>query len=58
MQRIAPRRVLIAGWATDSCVDSTIRSAISNDYHLPSATSFSVYAITRSHKVLRAKVPG
>lgn len=32
LRRIAPRRVLIAGWATDSCVDSTIRSAISNDY--------------------------
>jgi nicotinamidase-related amidase len=32
LQRIAPRRVLIAGWATDSCVDSTIRSAISSDY--------------------------
>jgi nicotinamidase-related amidase len=32
--RIAPDRVLVAGWATDSCVDSTIRSAISNDYHV------------------------
>jgi nicotinamidase-related amidase len=34
LQRIAPDRVLVAGWATDSCVDATIRSAISNDYHV------------------------
>jgi nicotinamidase-related amidase len=29
-----PDRVLIAGWATDSCVDSTVRSAISRDYNV------------------------
>jgi nicotinamidase-related amidase len=34
LDRIAPDRVLVAGWATDSCVDATIRSAISNDYHV------------------------
>lgn len=34
LQRIAPDRLLITGWATDSCVDSTVRSAISNDYHV------------------------
>jgi nicotinamidase-related amidase len=34
LEQIAPDRVLVAGWATDSCVDSTIRSAISNDYHV------------------------
>jgi nicotinamidase-related amidase len=34
LARIAPDRVLVAGWATDSCVDSTVRSAISNDYHV------------------------
>ncbi len=34
LERIAPDRVLVAGWATDSCVDATIRSAISNDYHV------------------------
>jgi nicotinamidase-related amidase len=34
LERIAPDRVLIAGWATDSCVDATIRSAISNDHHV------------------------
>ena len=32
LQRRAPDRVLIAGWATDFCVDSTVRSAISRDY--------------------------
>jgi nicotinamidase-related amidase len=34
LQRMAPDRVLVAGWATDLCVDATIRSAISNDYHV------------------------
>lgn len=34
LKRIAPDRVLVTGWATDSCVDSTIRSAVSNDYHV------------------------
>lgn len=34
LQRMAPDRVLVTGWATDSCVDATVRSAISNDYHV------------------------
>jgi len=34
LERIAPARVLVAGWATDPCVDSTIRSAFSNDYYV------------------------
>ena len=34
LDRIAPDRVLVAGWATDSCVDATVRSAISNDYNV------------------------
>lgn len=34
LQRRAPDRLLIAGWATDSCVDSTVRSAISRDYNV------------------------
>ena len=34
LERIRPERILVAGWATDSCVDSTVRSAISNDYHV------------------------
>jgi nicotinamidase-related amidase len=29
---IAPDRLLIAGWATDFCVDSTVRSAVSHGY--------------------------
>jgi nicotinamidase-related amidase len=29
---IKPDRVLVAGWATDLCVDATVRSAVSNDY--------------------------
>jgi nicotinamidase-related amidase len=32
LKRIAPNRVLIAGWATDFCVDSTVRSAVSHGY--------------------------
>jgi nicotinamidase-related amidase len=31
---IAPERVLVAGWATDFCVDATVRSAVSNDYNV------------------------
>jgi nicotinamidase-related amidase len=31
---MAPNRVLVAGWATDFCVDATVRSAISNDHHV------------------------
>lgn len=32
--QIGPDRILVAGWATDSCVDATVRSAIANDYHV------------------------
>ena len=31
---LAPDRVLVAGWATDFCVDSTIRSAVSHGHHV------------------------
>ena len=31
---IKPDRVLVAGWATDFCVDATVRSAVSNDYNV------------------------
>jgi nicotinamidase-related amidase len=31
---IAPNRVLVAGWATDFCVDASVRSAVSNDHHV------------------------
>jgi nicotinamidase-related amidase len=31
---IAPDRILITGWATDLCVDSTVRSAIANHHHV------------------------
>jgi nicotinamidase-related amidase len=34
LKRIAPDRVLVVGWATDLCVDATIRSAVSNHYHV------------------------
>jgi nicotinamidase-related amidase len=32
LERFAPDRVLVAGWATDFCVDATVRSAVSNGY--------------------------
>jgi len=32
LRRIAPDRVLITGWATDFCVDATVRSAVSHGY--------------------------
>lgn len=31
---MAADRVIVTGWATDQCVDSTVRSAISRDYHV------------------------
>ena len=32
LQEIAPDRLLITGWATDLCVDATVRSAVSNHH--------------------------
>jgi len=32
LQRMAAERLLIAGWATDFCVDATVRSAVSRDH--------------------------
>lgn len=34
LDRLAPDRVLVAGWATDFCVDGTLRSAVSNGYNV------------------------
>ncbi|SRR5258708_25103778 len=34
LQEIAPNRVLITGWATDLCVDSTVRSAVENHHNV------------------------
>lgn len=34
LDKIAPERVLIAGWATDFCVDATVRAAVANGYHV------------------------
>ena len=34
LEEIAPARVLVAGWATDFCVDATVRSAVSNDHNV------------------------
>jgi nicotinamidase-related amidase len=31
---IAPERVLVVGWATDFCVDATVRSAVSNNHNV------------------------
>jgi nicotinamidase-related amidase len=32
LQALAPNRVLITGWATDFCVDATVRSAVAHDH--------------------------
>jgi nicotinamidase-related amidase len=32
LKEMAPERILITGWATDFCVDATVRSAVSNRY--------------------------
>jgi nicotinamidase-related amidase len=34
LNEIAPDRVLIAGWATDLCVDATVRSAVSHHHNV------------------------
>ena len=34
LNRIAPDRVLVTGWATDLCVDATVRSAVSNHHQV------------------------
>lgn len=34
LRRLTADRVVVVGWATDSCVDSTLRSAVSRDYHV------------------------
>ena len=34
LDRIAPGRVFVTGWATDFCVDATVRSAVSRDHHV------------------------
>lgn len=34
LKELAPDQVFIAGWATDFCVDATVRSAVSNDHDI------------------------
>jgi nicotinamidase-related amidase len=34
LKELAPARVLVAGWATDFCVDTTVRSAVSNNHNV------------------------
>jgi nicotinamidase-related amidase len=34
LKEIAPERVLITGWATDFCVDATVRSAVANHHNV------------------------
>lgn len=34
LKEIAPDRVLITGWATDLCVDGTVRSAVTNHHNV------------------------
>jgi nicotinamidase-related amidase len=34
LERLAADRVLVTGWATDFCVDATVRSAIARDHHV------------------------
>src|SRR5262245_59141536 len=34
LAQMQPRRVLVAGWATDFCVDATVRSSVSHDHHV------------------------
>ena len=34
LKRLAPDSVLVAGWATDFCVDATVRSAVSHGFQV------------------------
>ena len=34
LQQLAADRVVVAGWATDFCVDTTVRSAVSNGFNV------------------------
>ncbi len=34
LRALNPERVIVCGWATDFCVDATVRSSISNGYHV------------------------
>jgi nicotinamidase-related amidase len=34
LARLRPSRVIVAGWATDFCVDATVRSTVSRDHHV------------------------
>ena len=34
LKEIAPDRILLAGWATDLCVDATVRSAVTNHHNV------------------------
>lgn len=34
LEEIAPDRVFVTGWATDFCVDGTVRSAVSNHHNV------------------------
>ena len=34
LKEIAPDRILITGWATDLCVDTTVRSTVENHYNV------------------------
>lgn len=31
---LSPHRVIVTGWATDFCVDATVRSTVSHDHHV------------------------
>ena len=46
LAELAPRRVIVAGWATDFCVDATVRSTIAGDHHVVVASD----AHTRSDR--------
>jgi nicotinamidase-related amidase len=34
LKGLAPNRLLVTGWATDLCVDSTVRSAVAHGHHV------------------------
>src|SRR5439155_20151815 len=63
LEEIATNRLLIAGWATDFCVESTVRSAVANHHHvvvvadghtLNNRRHLDAISVTRPHNWVRS----
>ena len=55
LAELSPRRVIVTGWATDFCVDATVRSTVSCDHHVVVASNAHTLA-DRPHLVAPAVI--